>query len=95
MPAQVQGIASALAIDRYAKTGHYFIEYPEDIQLFGLSFNTLLGASGWALQGEYSFRPDTPLQRAEDALFADGLAPILRRILDPRRPDSSPPRTSR
>ena len=77
---QVTDIASAaapLAIDRYAKTGHYFIEYPEDIQLFGLSFNTLLGASGWALQGEYSFRPDTPLQRAEDALFADGLAPIF------------------
>ena len=87
---QVGGIASFLAVDRYAKTGNYFIEYPEDIQLFGLSFNTLLGASGWALQGEYSFRPDTQLQRAEDALFADGLAPILR-VLDPTRPDYIPP----
>ena len=73
---QIEGIAGLLAVDRYAKTGNYFIEYPEDIQLFGLSFNTLLGASGWALQGEYSFRPDTQLQRAERALFTDGLAPI-------------------
>lgn len=83
---QVSNVASVLAIDRYVDTGEYFIEYPEDIQLLGLSFNALLGATGWALQGEYSFRPDAPLQRAEDALFADGLAPVLR-VLDPTRPD--------
>ena len=83
---QVQGIAQLLAIDRYAKTGSYSIEYPEDLQVLGLSFNTLLGASGWALQGEYSFRPDAPLQRSEASLFAEGLAPILR-VLDPSRPD--------
>jgi hypothetical protein len=74
---QIEGIAGLLAIDRYAKTAEYFIEYPEDLQLFGLSFNTEVGASGWALQGEYSFRPDAPLQRAERALFAEGLAPVL------------------
>ena len=83
---QIKPIASALAIDRYAKTGQYFIEYPEDIQLFGLSFNTLLGASGWALQGEYSFRRDAPLQKAERVVFAEGLAPILRTLI-PDRPD--------
>ena len=74
---QVQGIASALAIDRYGKSGEYFIEYPEDIQLFGLSFNTVLGASGWALQGEYSLRRDAPLQRAERKVLEDGLRPII------------------
>ncbi len=73
----VRGIASALAVDRYAKTSHYYLEYPEDIQLFGLSFNTVLGASGWALQGEYSWRRDAPLQRAERVLLAEGLAPIV------------------
>ena len=77
---QVGGIAGLLAIDRYAKTASYFAEYPEDLQLFGLSFNTEVGATGWALQGEYSFRPDAPLQRAERALFAEGLAPILRAL---------------
>lgn len=43
-------------------TGAYQIGYPEDIQLFGVSFNTQLGTTGWALQGEYSFRHDAPLQ---------------------------------
>ena len=42
--------------------GTYFISYPEDIKLYGMSFNTQLGSTGIALQGEYSFRDDTPLQ---------------------------------
>ena len=73
----VGGIGPALAIDRYGKSGHYFIEYPEDIQLLGLSFNTVAGTSGWALQGEYSFRRDAPLQRAERKVIEDGLRPII------------------
>ena len=79
--AQMGGIASALAIDRYAdrghRSGHYFLEYPEDIQLLGVSFNTVLGTSGWALQGEYSMRRDAPLQKAERTVLAEGLAPIV------------------
>ncbi len=82
-------IVPVLAIDRYAKHGHYFLEYAEDIRLFGLSFNTVLGTSGWALQGEYSLRPNAPLQRAERTVLAEGLAPILR-VLDPSRPDYIP-----
>ena len=74
---QVRGVSSALALDRYAKGGRYFLEYAEDIQLFGLSFNTVLGNSGWALQGEYSLRPNAPLQRAERKVIEDGLAPII------------------
>ena len=74
---QIGGIAPLLAIDSYAEQGHYYYEYPEDLSLFGLSFNTQLGATGWALQGEYSFRPDAPLQRAERVLFAEGLEPII------------------
>ena len=73
----VGGIAAGLAIDRYGKSGHYFLEYPDDIQLFGVSFNTVLGTSGWALQGEYSFRRDAPLQRAERKVIEDGLRPII------------------
>ena len=74
--AQVRRIAPVLAIDRYGKTARYFVEYPEDLQVFGVSFNTLLGGSGWALQGEYSFHPDAPLQRTEDSLFREGLLPL-------------------
>ena len=81
---QIQGIASALAIDRYAdpenqdgNTGHFFHEYPENIRLLGLSFNTALGTSGWALQGDYALHLDAPLQRAERTLIEEGLAPMI------------------
>ena len=74
---QVGGIAASLALDRYAKTAHYYVEYPEDNQLFGLSFNTLLGASGWALQGEYTLHLDAPLQRAEQSVIGEGIGPML------------------
>ena len=38
----------------------YFFEFPEDIELWGLTFATNLGA--WAVSGELSYRPDFPLQ---------------------------------
>jgi len=34
--------------------------YPEDIELWGLSFNTTIG--DWGVQGEFSYRPNQPLQ---------------------------------
>ena len=89
--AQVGGIAAALAIDRYGKGGQYFLEYPEDIRLVGVSFNTVLGASGWALQGEYSLRADAPLQRAERKVLEDGLRPIITALgLASRAPERLP-----
>lgn len=51
----------------------YFISYPEDINLFGASFNTQLGNSGIALQGEYSFRKDAPFQVDENEILAAAL----------------------
>ncbi len=75
--AQVQGIASALAVDRYAKGSQYYIHYPKDQTLFGLSLSTQIGASGWALQGEFSFRPDAPLQKAERSILEEGLSPVI------------------
>ena len=69
-------MAGLLAVDRYAKTAGYFAEYPEDIQLLGVSFNTQLGASGWALQGELSHRMDAPLQIDDNELFFAALTPL-------------------
>ncbi len=74
---KVGEIAAALAVDRFGRSAQYFVEYPEDIQLLGLSFNTALGTSGWALQGEYSFRRDAPLQRAERVVIEEGLQPVV------------------
>ena len=73
---RLAGVGTALAIDRYGRTASYHVEYPEDVKVFGVSFNTQLGASGWALQGEYSFHPDAPLQRTETSLFREGLEPL-------------------
>ena len=70
-------VGTPFGIDAYADTGRYFIEYPEDIQLVGLSFNTQLGTLGWALQGEYTYRMDSPLQIQEAQVIDYGLAPFL------------------
>jgi hypothetical protein len=58
-----------------ARAATYFAEYPEDIRLYGLSFSTS-GPAGIALQGEYSYRQNQPLQLAttEVILAAGGLA---------------------
>ncbi|MDF2796245.1 MAG: hypothetical protein K0S85_3998, partial [Pseudomonas orientalis] len=41
--------------------GSYFMDYPEDIRLYGLSFSTTL-PTGTAWQGEVSYRPNAPVQ---------------------------------
>ena len=73
---QVVRLAAPIGIDKYAENAYYFIEYLEDIQLLGVSFSTEVGTTGWALQGEYSLRPDAPLQLAERKVFANALAPF-------------------
>jgi hypothetical protein len=59
-------------------TAKYFAEYPEDIRLYGFSFNTA-GPYGIALQGEYSYRPNQPVQYATaDVIMASlGLPNLL------------------
>jgi hypothetical protein len=52
--------------------GNYFTEYPENIRLYGLSFNTS-GPAGIALQGEYSYRPNQPVQLAATELLLAAL----------------------
>jgi hypothetical protein len=42
-------------------TSTYFMDYPEDIRLYGLSFSTNL-STGTALSGEISYRPNMPIQ---------------------------------
>jgi hypothetical protein len=44
-------------------SARYFPEFPENINLFGMSFSTP-GPWGVALQGEYSYRPNQPLALA-------------------------------
>jgi hypothetical protein len=65
----------------------YFFEFPEDIDLFGLTYATNLGS--WAWSGEFTYRPDFPLQiSTTDLLQSLALgniaqwSPMLERSLD-------------
>ncbi|HPF25075.1 MAG TPA: DUF1302 domain-containing protein, partial [Steroidobacteraceae bacterium] len=89
--------ATNIATHEYAITAGYFVEYPEDIQLIGLSFNTQLQASGIALQGEISYRKDAPLQYDDVELlfaaltpFEQGLATLRNTPLPPVCPPGVP-----
>jgi hypothetical protein len=57
--------------------GGYFFEYPEDIQLYGVSFGTDIG--GMSVAGELSYRPNMPIQintgDLSRAAIAEALAP--------------------
>ena len=65
IPAPLQGLADSLRIGLANEplpvdTARVFLEYPEDLDMYGISFNTLLG--DWAWAGEVAYRPETPLQ---------------------------------
>jgi hypothetical protein len=70
-----------LAQGNYAATASYFLAYPENIKLFGASFNTQLGRTGIALQGEVSHRRDVPLQIDDVEILYAALGPL--RLLPP------------
>ncbi|AMN78983.1 MULTISPECIES: DUF1302 domain-containing protein [Pseudomonas] len=60
----------ALAPVFIAGNSKYFVEYPEDIRLYGLSFSTTL-PTGTAWSGEISYRPNAPVQlNTTDILYA-------------------------
>ncbi|MGM0451040.1 MAG: DUF1302 domain-containing protein [Pseudomonadota bacterium] len=49
---------------------NYFVEYPEDLEVMGLSLNTTI-PTGTSVGAEYSFQPDKPVQRnSTDVIFA-------------------------
>lgn len=73
--AQSGTLAGLLAGD-FAASGSYFAEFPEDIDLFGASFNTALDFLGLALQGEVSYRVDQPLQVDDVELLFAALSPV-------------------
>lgn len=50
----------------------YFVEYPEGINLYGISINTTI-PGGWSLGAEYSFRDNMPLQWNSFELIYGGL----------------------
>ncbi len=57
------------------ETVRVFLEYPEDIKLYGLSFNTSLG--DWAWSGEVAYRSNQPLQIHSTDLTLAALQPAF------------------
>nr|MBF0682611.1 DUF1302 domain-containing protein [Pseudomonas sp.] len=55
------GVAGGILQSAALGNGRYYLEYPEDIQLYGLSFSTSL-PTGTAWSGEISYRPNAPVQ---------------------------------
>lgn len=63
--------AKQLGLLSAAQTGRYFVEYPDDIDMLGVSFNTSIGSTGISWQGDLSYKMDVPLQVDDvELLFA-------------------------
>ena len=69
------GTGSALAQSVMLGRGQYYLEYPEDIRLYGASFSTTL-PTGTAWTGEISYRPNAPVQLNSTDLTLAMLNPI-------------------
>ena len=67
-------ICANAALRALCHTGsaRYFVEYPEDIHMVGASFN-VAAPYGIALQGEYSYRSNLPVQYATTELILAAL----------------------
>jgi hypothetical protein len=77
--ATVSQLASLAGVATFANTANWFTAYPEDIQMYGLSWNAQLGTSGIAFQGELSYRQDNPLQVDDVELLFAALSPLSSR----------------
>jgi uncharacterized protein DUF1302 len=72
----VNNQASNLAANEYGRTEGVFEQFPQNIKMLGLSFNTQIQATGTALQGEAAFRHNVPLQLDDVELIYASLTPF-------------------
>jgi hypothetical protein len=81
----LSGMSVSTAVLAGASPGRsagFFVEYPEDIQMYGMSWNTTL-PGGIAWQGELSYRPNMPLQVDDVELLFAALSPLNSVIATP------------
>ncbi|KAA0694570.1 DUF1302 domain-containing protein [Halopseudomonas laoshanensis] len=55
----LQGGAPVIGLDGAVGQAGYFFDYPEDIRLYGVSFQTMVGPA--SVSGEVSYRPNMPM----------------------------------
>ena len=68
--------ATALTTSDYANQAGYIVEYPDDITMAGLSFNTATIKRGLLLAGEFAHHMDFPFQVSLSEVFASILSPM-------------------
>lgn len=71
-PSSPSGSQQSDPNEPFSQFPSYFIEYPENINLYGISINTTT-PGGWSLGAEYSFRDNVPLQWNAFELIFGGL----------------------
>ncbi len=74
--AAAAGAAQAAVTSIYAQSATWYTAYPEDMKLYGFSWNAQLGTSGVAFQGEVSYRQDAPYQADDVEVLFAALSPI-------------------
>jgi hypothetical protein len=80
--ATAAALAGATGTSTFGQTATWNTAYPEDIKLYGLSWNAQLGTSGIAFQGEISYRQDNPLQMDDVEVLFAALSPLSQRYAD-------------
>lgn len=66
----------------------YYAEYPEDNEIYGVSFSTTL--SEWSWSGEVSYRPNQAVQINTTEILTAGLRPELPSTFTPRLIEARP-----
>ncbi len=79
-PGSGAGLAQSTMLGR----GQYYLDYPEDIRLYGASFSTTL-PTGTAWTGEISYRPNAPVQLNTTDLTLALVNPIAGQTASPIR----------
>jgi hypothetical protein len=77
-PGSGAGLAQSVMLGR----GQYYLDYPEDIRLYGASFSTTL-PTGTAWTGEISYRPNAPVQLNTTDLTLALVNPIAGNTVSP------------
>jgi hypothetical protein len=72
----VNNQANSLATNEYARTQGVFEQFPQDLKMLGLSFNTEIQRTGTSLQGEVAFRHNVPLQLDVPEIIYASLTPL-------------------
>ena len=71
-----EATAGELVLSNYANNAGYYTEFPEDITMVALSFNTALARTGTLVSGEASFHDDFPFQISLQEVFNGVASPV-------------------